>query len=223
MLRTCAFALGAGAGSWTALAQGPVVPADGSSPYRLHIDRSLYRLQADPARQLPPPRMYNSELAARPFAEAIREAAEQAGVEVEFLHAVVKVESAYRPEAVSPKGARGLAQLMPATAERFGTAADARPARNLLAGARYLRLLLDLFDGDKALAAAAYNAGEGAVRRHGGIPPYAETRAYVPRVLAEYAALKRAARVLPSPWQLDPARVREALGAPDERAVDAEE
>jgi soluble lytic murein transglycosylase-like protein len=198
-------------GAWAA---GDLVAA-APSPYRLQIDPAQYRLQPNPDWKLPPPRVHNPIVAARPYAEEIRTAAEQAGVEVEFLHAVVKVESAYRAQALSPKGARGLAQLMPATAERFGTTAEAQPVRNLLAGARYLRLLLDSFNGDKVLAAAAYNAGEGAVRRHGGVPPYAETRAYVPRVLAEYAALKRAERVLPAPWQLDPVRITEAQRASD--------
>lgn len=205
-----ALAFGVGPGFWVAgdsFASSP-------SPYRLQIDRALYRLRPDPGWKLLPPRVHNPAADARPYADEIRAAAERAGVEVEFLHAVVKVESAYRAQAVLPKGARGLAQLMPATAERFGTAANARPAHNLLAGARYLRLLLDSFGGDKAMAAAAYNAGEGAVRRHGGIPPYAEARAYVPRVLAEYAALKRAERVLPAPWQLDPKRAGEAPVAP---------
>lgn len=101
-----------------------------------------------------------------------------------LLHAVIAVESGYAAAAVSPKGALGLMQLMPATAREYGVTHPFDPVQNVNAGARHLRYLLDTFGHDIALALAAYNAGAGAVRRHGGvIPPYAETRAYVPRVL----------------------------------------
>jgi soluble lytic murein transglycosylase-like protein len=116
------------------------------------------------------------------------------GIDATLLHAVISTESGYNSLAVSRKGARGLMQVMPATAERYGV----RPAElalattNLRTGARYLADLLRLFDGDLTLALAAYNAGEQAVLRHGKrIPPYAETQAYVPRVLGTYDRLKR--------------------------------
>ena len=92
-------------------------------------------------------------------------------------------ESALDPAAISPKGAVGLLQLMPATAKRFGVDDRRDPAQNVEGGARYLSWLLDRFDGRTELAVAGYNAGEGAVERHGGIPPYRETRAYVQRVM----------------------------------------
>lgn len=120
-------------------------------------------------------------------------AARRGGVDPALLHAVIAVESAYNPRAVSPKGALGLMQLMPATAARYGVRNPFDVAENLAAGAIHLRGLLDRFSGDTALALAAYNAGSGAVLAHGGrIPPYAETQRYVPAVLARYARLRAA-------------------------------
>jgi soluble lytic murein transglycosylase-like protein len=129
----------------------------------------------------------------RPYHEDIAAAARSHGLDAALLHAVISVESAYRVEAVSPKGARGLMQVMPATARRFGvTESDlSRPAANISAGTRYLAGLVRMFDGDLKLALAAYNAGEQAVLKYGGkIPPYAETQAYVPRVIEIYQALR---------------------------------
>jgi len=126
----------------------------------------------------------------RPFSAAIDDASRRIGVDAALLHAVISVESGYRDGAVSAKGAGGLMQLMPATARRYGLANPLDPAGNILAGARYLRDLLALFDNDVELALAAYNAGENAVIRHGRrIPPYGETRRYVPLVLAHYERL----------------------------------
>ncbi len=104
------------------------------------------------------------------------------GVDPRLVHAVVTVESGYRPAAVSPKGAMGLMQLMPATARRYAVADPFDPGANLDAGIRHLKTLLERFALPVALA--AYNAGEGAVERFGGIPPYAETRDYVRQVLS---------------------------------------
>ena len=100
--------------------------------------------------------------------------------------AVITVESAGRVGAVSHAGAQGLMQLIPATATRFGVADVNDPVQNIRGGVAYLDWLLDAFDGDVVLALAGYNAGEGAVQRNGGVPPYAETRDYVPRVLAAW-------------------------------------
>jgi soluble lytic murein transglycosylase-like protein len=108
------------------------------------------------------------------------------GLDPALVLAVVGVESSFRPEAVSPKGAQGLMQLMPATASALGVEDSLDPAENLDGGVRHLGSLLTLYGGDVARALAAYNAGEGAVARHGGIPPYRETRAYVRRVLERY-------------------------------------
>lgn len=100
--------------------------------------------------------------------------------------AVIGIESAGRPDAVSSAGAVGLMQLIPATAERFGVGDRTDPVQNIRGGVAYLDWLMKEFDSDPLMVLAAYNAGEGAVRRNGGVPPYAETRAYVPKVLAAW-------------------------------------
>jgi len=112
----------------------------------------------------------------------IREAASSFDLKPELLRAVIAQESAGRPEAVSPKGAKGLMQLMDGTAEELGVRNSFDPEQNIRGGARYLRRLLDRFSGDLEKALAGYNAGPGAVERHGGVPPYRETRDYVSRV-----------------------------------------
>jgi soluble lytic murein transglycosylase-like protein len=117
----------------------------------------------------------------------VDEVAKNNSLEPEFLHAVIQTESAYNPNATSPKGAVGLMQLMPGTARRYGVTDRTDIFSNLYGGARYLRYLLDLFGGNKELALAGYNAGENAVIRYGNeIPPYRETRNYVKRVMAIY-------------------------------------
>ena len=122
--------------------------------------------------------------------ELVRRAAERWGLPPEFLASVAAVESGYRTDAVSRKGAIGLMQLMPATAELLGTDPhDA--AQNADAGARYLRELLLRYGYSAPLALAAYNAGPAAVDRHGDIPPYSETRAYVQRVLRQFQQNRR--------------------------------
>ncbi|MCU7890692.1 MAG: lytic transglycosylase domain-containing protein [Candidatus Thiodiazotropha sp. (ex Ustalcina ferruginea)] len=104
-----------------------------------------------------------------------------------LLHAIVRVESAYNPKAISRKGAQGLMQLMPATANRYGVNDSYDPKQNLQGGAQYLRDLLKLFEFDIKLALAAYNAGENAVFKYGkNIPPYPETQNYVKKVLNEF-------------------------------------
>jgi soluble lytic murein transglycosylase-like protein len=132
-------------------------------------------------------------MTSRPFHAEIAAAARRHGLEPALVHAVISAESAYRAQAVSHKGARGLMQVMPATGARYGfdAAALAEPASNIAAGSRYLADLLRMFSGDLPLALAAYNAGEHAVLRHGRrIPPFAETQAYVPKVLQVYDALR---------------------------------
>ncbi|MFP3549653.1 lytic transglycosylase domain-containing protein [Paraburkholderia sp. SIMBA_049] len=124
------------------------------------------------------------------FEPVIVEASETFHLQPELLRAVIDVESRYNPNAVSEKGALGLMQLMPDTARRFSDGDMFNPRDNVLAGARYLRFLLDLFKDDMELALAAYNAGENAVIRAGyRIPSFPETRSYVPRVLDKYRRL----------------------------------
>jgi len=108
------------------------------------------------------------------------------GVNPALVEAIVAVESSFNPRAISSKGAMGLMQLMPQTASRYGVSDPFDPQENLTGGTRYLRHLLRLFDGDFTKVLAAYNAGENAVLRYRGLPPYRETRDYVRKVLARY-------------------------------------
>lgn len=124
-----------------------------------------------------------------PYLGHVKAAAARHGVPEELLHAVIRVESNFNPRAVSPRGARGLMQLMPATARELGVHDPFDPAANIDGGARYLRRLLEAFGHDVRLAVAAYNAGPMAVRRWGGVPRYRETEQYVPRVLGHFHAL----------------------------------
>lgn len=107
-------------------------------------------------------------------------------IPAELIRAVMQVESNFDPRAVSPVGAQGLMQLMPFTADRMLVTDIMDPRQNIFGGTRYLRVLANLFNGDIHLTVAAYNAGEGAVMRYGGIPPYEETRHYVVKVLENY-------------------------------------
>ena len=129
-----------------------------------------------------------------PYSDPIRRAGKAFGVDPRLIRAVISAESNFNPSAVSPKGARGLMQLMPATARRFGVKDIFDPVQNIFGGVRYLRHLLDLFEGDLVLALAAYNAGERIVQETGGVPGYRETRDYVDRVMARYGRPSKAAR-----------------------------
>lgn len=126
------------------------------------------------------------------FNYEVRQACEQYGVDVALVRAVIHAESWFNQRAMSHAGAQGLMQLMPATQQRFGVRNAFDSRQNISAGVRYLRELLDRFRGDMRLAAAAYNAGENAVQRHGGIPPYPETRTYVERVITLQERYQRA-------------------------------
>ncbi|ODT66729.1 MAG: lytic transglycosylase [Nitrosomonadales bacterium SCN 54-20] len=121
------------------------------------------------------------------YGSVIKEVARAHALEDALLHAVVTVESAYNPRAVSKKGAAGLMQLMPETAQRYGVTDRFDPVQNLHGGARYLTELLRMFNGNLSLTLAAYNAGENNVIKYGNrIPPFQETRNYVPKVLDLY-------------------------------------
>jgi hypothetical protein len=117
------------------------------------------------------------------FGEEIREVAARHGVAADLVEAVIRVESAFNPRAVSNKGAQGLMQLMPRTASSLGVRNAFDPRENIDGGVRHLRYLLDRYPGNVPLALAAYNAGEKAVDYYGGIPPYAETQQYVQKIL----------------------------------------
>src|SRR5437899_8042013 len=124
---------------------------------------------------------------AGPYRDLIRAAATRHALAPDLIESVILVESNFEARAVSRKGARGLMQLMPATAARLGVRNVFDVRQNVEGGVRHLRYLVDLYGGNLALALAAYNAGVDAVGRYGGIPPYAETRAYVQRVLRSVA------------------------------------
>ncbi len=158
-----------------------------------HARRMLARLAA-PAPQAqcvrPDGRIYQQPVQSVPapsralVARWVHRLAPEYGLDPYLVLAVIRAESNFDPAAHSPKDARGLMQLIPATATRFGVADVWDPLDNLRGGMAYLRWLLDHFQGDEALALAGYNAGEGAVRQYRGIPPYPETRAYVKKVTA---------------------------------------
>ncbi|RMG94286.1 MAG: lytic transglycosylase domain-containing protein [Deltaproteobacteria bacterium] len=135
----------------------------------------------------------------------IREAAARYDIPEALIRAVIHTESAFVPTARSRAGAMGLMQLMPATARFLGVRDPFDPRQNIHGGTRFLRLLADHFDGDLVLVVAAYNAGAGAVKKYGGIPPYAETRAYVRAVLRRYHAYERA-RKLEAAARVEPRR-----------------
>lgn len=118
------------------------------------------------------------------FESIINSCAVEYGVDKSLVKAVIHAESGYNPSAVSPKGAQGLMQLMPKTAQGLKVTNSFDPQDNIRGGVRYLRFLLDTFKGDEALALAAYNAGLSKVSRYGGIPPYQETQNYVSKVLS---------------------------------------
>ncbi|TVP53249.1 MAG: lytic transglycosylase domain-containing protein [Halomonadaceae bacterium] len=124
----------------------------------------------------------NTRLFVNRFQSEIETTTRQAGLDPALVRAVIHAESAFNPAAVSPRGAQGLMQLMPATARELGVSDAMDVAQNIRGGVDYLARMLRLHQGDVALATAAYNAGPGAVRRHRGIPPFAETEAYVERV-----------------------------------------
>lgn len=146
---------------------------------------------AEPA-PVPAPRDTAGLARIRALAPLMAEVAQRHDIDPLLLHALAHIESRHQPQTVSPAGARGLMQVMPATGRSMGLADVQTPQANLEASARYLKQLQARFGNDLRLVLAAYNAGEGAVERHGRrVPPYAETQAYVRNVLAVYAELRR--------------------------------
>ncbi|BAN50735.1 lytic transglycosylase domain-containing protein [Metapseudomonas resinovorans] len=154
-------------------------------------DRKLVRVAREKPLRVKAPALVQvpreSHSTAPRYALIVAQAAFDYDLPAELLHAVIKTESNYDPAALSPKGAAGLMQLMPATARDLGVQDVFDPAANVRGGARYLKRLLKMFDNDLSLTLAAYNAGPGAVLAYGSaIPPYPETQRYVPSVLGHY-------------------------------------
>lgn len=140
----------------------------------------------DTAGEVNAPRLQTLQAIAREQGVGILKSTVGTEVSPALVLAMIAVESSGRPDAVSPAGAQGLMQLMPDTASRFGVTDSLEPDQNIEGGVKYLDWLMQEFDSDPILVLAGYNAGEGAVRSHQGVPPYAETRDYVPKVLAAF-------------------------------------
>ena len=161
-----------------------------SGVVRIGIDRpmELRQYRPHPYKPIKTGRLYSLTN----YQEIIQRASQRHGVEEALVRSVIHAESSYNPKARSPVGAGGLMQLMPATAARFGVTDRFDPAQNIDAGTRYLAWLLKRYRGNVTLASAAYNAGEGAVDRYKGVPPYRETKGYVVKVgslLSRYRAV----------------------------------
>lgn len=159
------------------ISQAPLAGAKAFDPHRPYVPSSATRSSRAPS--TPP--------AAARWNTLIAQVAAEHGVDARLLHAIVSVESAYNPQARSHAGALGLMQVIPATGKRFGADDLFDPLQNLRAGTAYLVWLNNRFGGDLELMLAAYNAGEGAVQRHGNrVPPYRETQHYVQKVIVLY-------------------------------------
>jgi hypothetical protein len=156
-------------------------------------------LPAAPTQKPPEQKTTDPGILAPGISAAVEQAAVEHELPAELIRSVIQVESNYNPFAVSPKGALGMMQLVPETARRFGVSDAFNPVENIRGGAKYLKYLLDLYHGDYGLALAAYNAGEGAVAKHGGVPPYAETRKYVESVQTRFTAAVKNRTGKPAP------------------------
>lgn len=166
---------------WQAIAPG----IEAASPARLSLAAQAVR-----AFDLPTPSLASLQTIASTHGRTILGASVTENVSPALVLAVIMVESSGKVQAESSAGAQGLMQLIPATADRFDVEDALDPAQNIAGGARYLSWLLKEFGGDPVLALAGYNAGENAVKRAGGVPEFAETRAYVPKVIAAWSVAK---------------------------------
>jgi soluble lytic murein transglycosylase-like protein len=186
----------------------PLLAAPPAGAWYSLVERDGTVYVTDAAEQPSAPGPASSPLGAvdgvpEPYGDLIRDIAARHDVPDALVVSVIRAESAFNPRAVSPKGARGLMQLMPDTAAQLGVGDPFDPRQNIDGGVRHLRNLLWRFGGDVRLAVAAYNAGAAAVNQHRGVPPIAETTAYVERVLGFYRMGEQLA--LPAPEQSDSA------------------
>lgn len=172
---------------WFWLAISPDL--DQTSPGRLEAAQNAIANAPD-GKSVPTPRLQTLQDIARNHGQDILRATVGTDVSPALVLALISVESAGRPDAESTAGAQGLMQLMPATAERFGVTDRLEPTENIKAGVAYLSWLMGHFDRDPILVLAGYNAGEGSIRDNDGVPPFPETRAYVPKVLAAWSVAK---------------------------------
>jgi hypothetical protein len=173
-----------------------VSPAREAAAGPARVEPALLSLSQGPA-EVAAPRLQLLQDIARTRGPEILRATVGTQVSPALVLAVIAVESGGRAEAVSRAGAEGLMQLMPDTAARFGVSDSLDAAQNIRGGVAYLDWLMAHFDGDPILVLAGYNAGEGAVRDHAGVPPFAETRDYVPKVLAAYSVARGLCRTPP--------------------------
>ncbi len=168
------------------------VCAEGGSGYVEIPSEQIERFEAAESTIAPPPAHLpkTAPVGLRPAQDPIRNiiasAAARHRIDPDFVASVIKAESAFNPRAVSPKGARGLMQLMPQTAASLGVRNSFDPAANVEGGTKYLRQLLDQYAGDAVKALAAYNAGPLRVEQYGRVPPFPETRAYITRIINDY-------------------------------------
>jgi soluble lytic murein transglycosylase-like protein len=183
----------------------------GSSPRRAAADKDKEAIRAarQTAKQTP-------AVQPKEIRDLIDKTAIKHGVDPKLVHSVVRAESNYEQKAISSKGALGLMQLIPATARRYGVENPFDASQNIDGGVRYLKFLTERFQGDLQLTLAAYNAGEGAVDRHGGIPPYRETREYVTKITRSL----NGNRTEGSPGVLLTARSESAPGADFDTGLD---
>ncbi|NRB00307.1 MAG: lytic transglycosylase domain-containing protein [Rhodobacteraceae bacterium] len=164
----------------------------------LRMQNAMAQISRGPSGQpVPGPRLDTLAAISKTHAREILSSTIGTSVSPALALAVIAVESSGNPTAVSSAGAQGLMQLIPATADRFGVANAMDPEQNIGGGVAYLDWLIDEFEGDALLALAGYNAGENAVKKHGGVPPYPETRAYVPKVLAAWQVARALCRTPP--------------------------
>jgi soluble lytic murein transglycosylase-like protein len=177
-------------------------PEVNPSPVKMPDESSVTELPSSPSEKNPivspenSPSPVHGKRAERLFHPLILQAANRHKIDPDLVRAIIMAESSYNPKAISKKGARGLMQLMPRTAEALGIEDVFDPEHNINAGVKYFKQLLNQFNGDIKLALAAYNAGSGNVRRYQGIPPFKATKIYVKKVFEYYNSYKELAEAM---------------------------